>query len=188
MTLRNLGLAAATELILLLLLAGFTVVRSAETIRIPTIQVISITQAGAKLKPTTASEPAPTKTTQSVKPSTKPGVTQSTTRAGAAGTQTGAAPASYPGDRANPSPQSVVAVIYPKEAQNEEWEGVVIVEASIDKNGRPTATRITQSSGHPVLDNSFATSVMKMTFKPKREKGVDVAGKVTLRHHFQLDE
>lgn len=187
MTLRNFGLALAAELILLLLLAGTTLMKVADTIRIPTVQIVSISQPGAKLKPAAAAEPAKAKAHEAVKPSPNPGIKKASDRSGAPGAKTGTEPTSYPGDRANPSPQSLLSVVYPKEAQNEEWEGQVVIEVAVDKNGRATGSKIVQSSGHPVLDAAFAQSALKMTFKPKREKGVDVAGTVVLRHNFKLD-
>lgn len=188
MNLRNLGLAAGAELILLVILAGTTLMEVTQKVRIPVIQVVSITQPGSKSKAVSPTpEPAKSKTTAAVKPSPNPGKAVASNKGGQSGDTTGTRPASFPGDRANPVPQSLLDVIYPKAAENEEWEGVVVVEAAIDASGHPTTVKIAKSSGHEVLDNAFMASVMKMRFKPKRVQGVDVPGTVTLQHRFQLD-
>jgi len=97
------------------------------------------------------------------------------------------APKRLPGDRRKPLLTNRISPVYPKHALNEEWEGKVVVEVTIDDQGRPTHIIILQSSGHTVLDQSFVRTIRQYyTFKPKRTSGVDEEGTLRLSYRYQL--
>ena len=92
---------------------------------------------------------------------------------------------SMPGDRTAPVIDSSVDPVPPKEALNNEWSGKVVVDVTIDKEGRPLNHSIVKSSGHEVLDTAFVKTVkMYYKFKPKRVMGKNVVGKIRLTYTF----
>ena len=96
-------------------------------------------------------------------------------------------PTRLPGDRESPEIISKVTPIYPKSALNEDLSGIVTARFTIDKAGTPISYKIAQSSGHPVLDKTFARTVMLYyKFKPKRVLGKDTQGDVVLSYNFSL--
>lgn len=50
---------------------------------------------------------------------------------------------------------------YPRIAQMRGWQGEVVVELTIDENGRLASVRIQTSSGHDVLDKQAVEMVRK---------------------------
>ncbi len=62
--------------------------------------------------------------------------------------------------KTNPPPQ------YPRLARRRGLEGVVMLEAQIDSNGRVIDLRIFTSSGHTILDKAALKSVRKWQFSP----------------------
>jgi len=78
----------------------------------------------------------------------------------------------------SPSPSHPIftAADYPPEAIRNHWEGVVVADLSISVEGRPTACRIVQSSGHKVLDDATCDLIMhRAKFAPAK----DAAGNST---------
>ena len=79
---------------------------------------------------------------------------------------------SYPNDQSQPSILSHITPVYPKSALNEGLTGKVVVDFTINTNGKPIKHKLIKSSGHTILDNSFIQTVLRYyTFKPKQEKG-----------------
>ena len=83
--------------------------------------------------------------------------------------------------RQNPVPE------YPMIARKRGFQGTVILEVLVDRQGRVADLRLSSSSGHPVLDQAALTSVKTWLFDPGtrgREK-IDMWVKVPVR--FRLE-
>ena len=97
-------------------------------------------------------------------------------------------PKPLPGDRPMPELTGKVAPVYPKLALNNEWEGVVVLEVFVDRNGKARRIRIIKSSGHSVLDRSFVHTVKQFyRFNPRRVSGKNKDAIVRLSHTFSLE-
>jgi protein TonB len=55
---------------------------------------------------------------------------------------------------------------YPERAKREGWEGTVLLEVSIDSQGRPERVAINRSSGFPLLDHAAQEAVKSWRFRP----------------------
>ncbi len=73
----------------------------------------------------------------------------------------------------------------PEEVLKGNKEGEVIVEATINSNGRVTATKIAQSSGYAGMDSEAMLAVARVSWKPARRKGATVAATVRVPVVFQ---
>jgi len=62
--------------------------------------------------------------------------------------------------RKNPKPE------YPSLARRKGYEGTVVLEALVDRNGRVSDLRVLKSSGYPILDRSAIASVKEWLFEP----------------------
>lgn len=66
----------------------------------------------------------------------------------------------------------------PDEVLKGNKEGEVIVEATINSNGRVTATKIAQSSGYAGMDSEAMLAVARVSWKPARRNGALVTATV----------
>ena len=95
-------------------------------------------------------------------------------------------PQRQPGDQDIPSVSQSTSPVYPKRALNNDWTGRIIIEVVIDEEGIPISHTVIKSTGHESLDSSFIQTVLsKYTFKPKREFGKNVKGKLRLDYEFE---
>lgn len=80
------------------------------------------------------------------------------------------------------------AFSYPPEAERQRVEGTVAFEVDVDVDGKPTACRITASSGSPLLDEPTCTIIMaKARFHPARgATGAPVPGRYDNKTVWQL--
>lgn len=62
----------------------------------------------------------------------------------------------------NPAPR------YPEFAQNQGWEGTVLLNVHVLANGKPKAIEIKQSSGRKILDDSAIQAVRRWSFVPAK--------------------
>ena len=77
---------------------------------------------------------------------------------------------------------------YPAEAAKKGVEGDVSFDVDVDVEGKPTACRITKSSGSPILDQTTCDIVLKRAkFKPATLKGKAVASHYSKRTSWRLD-
>ncbi len=77
---------------------------------------------------------------------------------------------------------------YPKEAAKGGIEGDSAFEADVDAHGKPTACRITHSSGSPILDQKTCDIVVKKgQFKPAISHGKSVAGRYSQTARWRLE-
>jgi len=79
--------------------------------------------------------------------------------------------------RKNPSPK------YPRMARRRGYEGTVVMEVLVNREGRAEDLRLYESSGYPVLDRSAMNSVKNWLFYPGKrgDKEVDMWVKVPVR-------
>jgi protein TonB len=82
-----------------------------------------------------------------------------------------------------PEPAGGIAAIQaalrePDEVLKGNKEGEVIVEATINSNGRVIATKIAQSSGYAGMDSEAMLAVARVSWKPARRKGAPVTATV----------
>jgi len=80
----------------------------------------------------------------------------------------------------NPAPA------YPLEARLAGREGVVILEATVTEQGRPTDITVLQSCGDPVMDQTAATAVAHWIFHPATADGRPVSARVEVPVRFRL--
>jgi protein TonB len=86
-----------------------------------------------------------------------------------------------PAYRANPSPE------YPAIARRRGYEGTVLVEVLVNRDGRVEDLRLSQSSGYPVLDQAAMNSMRGWLFEPAtiNDKKVEMWVKVPVRFHLK---
>jgi protein TonB len=80
----------------------------------------------------------------------------------------------------NPPPK------YPRMARRRGYEGTVLLEVLVDREGRVKDLRLLETSGHALLDRSALSSVREWLFEPGRrgEETVEMWVRVPIR--FQL--
>ena len=81
----------------------------------------------------------------------------------------------------NPRPK------YPEVARRRRFQGTVLLEVLVKKDGRAGDVRISRSSGHPILDRAALTAVKKWIFTPGSENGRAAAMRVKIPIRFELD-
>lgn len=72
----------------------------------------------------------------------------------------------YPLYRENPPPA------YPEIARQRGYEGVVLISAEIQADGRVGRAVVLQSSGYAILDQTAMNAVMSWKFEPAKKRGV----------------
>jgi len=80
----------------------------------------------------------------------------------------------------NPSPR------YPRVAKLRGWEGKVIFEAQILKNGHVGRLQVLASSGYKSLDNAARKAIGRWKFKPATSFGVSIDSQVEIPVTFSL--
>jgi len=82
--------------------------------------------------------------------------------------------------RENPTP------VYPELARRRGYEGVVILEVMVTKEGRVNEFRVAISSGHAILDRAAEQTVREWRFEPGKRGNRPVAMKVRIPVRFRL--
>jgi len=80
----------------------------------------------------------------------------------------------------NPAPE------YPARARRRGWEGRVLLEVTVDAEGRVAGLRTLESSGYDLLDRAAAEAVRRWRFTPARRLGRQVADTVEVPVRFAL--
>jgi protein TonB len=77
--------------------------------------------------------------------------------------------------------------VYPRMARRRGYEGTVLMEVLVSREGRVKAVRLLESSGYDVLDREATVAVKRWVFEPARqgEKKVDMWVKVPVK--FKLE-
>lgn len=76
---------------------------------------------------------------------------------------------------------------YPRLALKTRLEGVVTVQALVDKEGKVRDVRIAKPSGSPILDEAAAKAARKCRFTPGIQNGMAVYCWVAFSYEFRLD-
>ncbi|MCR5895761.1 energy transducer TonB, partial [Burkholderia sp. HAN2018] len=80
----------------------------------------------------------------------------------------------------NPAPD------YPAFAQEQGWEGRVVLRVHVLANGTPDAVDVRTSSGRRMLDNAAVAAVKRWTFVPAKRGDEAVDGWVNVPIDFKL--
>lgn len=76
---------------------------------------------------------------------------------------------------------------YPQAAQEEGWEGRVVLRVHVDASGHPVDVELHTSSGHDLLDKAALAAVRHWTFVPAKRGTVPVDGWVDVPLDFRLN-
>lgn len=99
-----------------------------------------------------------------------------------------AAPPSSPATGGDSPPQRIAAQspapTYPASALRKGESGVVLLNVSVDPQGRPTRVRVAQRSGSRALDRAAIEAVQRWHFQPAMAAGQPVAGQVQVPIEF----
>src|SRR5450756_1737229 len=76
--------------------------------------------------------------------------------------------------------------VYPPEARRHRQAGLVVLVASVSREGLPQRIEVEQSSGHPLLDAAAVKAVNQWQFIPAREGGKVVESQVEIPVRFRL--
>jgi len=80
----------------------------------------------------------------------------------------------------NPKP------VYPVEAQEKGYKGVVLLKVEVLSNGHVGQIEVKKSSGHEILDQSALATVKKWKFIPARKENIPIPAWVTIPIKFEL--
>lgn len=83
--------------------------------------------------------------------------------------------------RQNPKPS------YPALARRRGWQGTVILEVTVLKDGTPDQVTLHRSSGYELLDTSTLKTVKTWRFLPGIENGRSKSMKILIPVHFKLN-
>jgi len=76
--------------------------------------------------------------------------------------------------------------VYPPEAQNLELDASVVLQISIDNEGKVVRVEVRDPAGHG-FDEAAARAAEKFTFEPATRDGKPVAAKILYRYGFKLE-
>jgi TonB family protein len=102
----------------------------------------------------------------------------------AGGAPSGSAPVRVGGNIGPPTRTKYVAPVYPEDAKAAGVQGVVIVEAVVDKDGKVESTKVLRSI--PMLDQAALDAVRQWEFTPTLLNGVAVPVVMTMTVNFTL--
>lgn len=80
------------------------------------------------------------------------------------------------------------APVYPKWSRRQGESGRVLVKVYVDEGGVPRSVQVTESSGHPRLDEAARVAVQAARFKPYAENGRPTAGWAFVPLTFDLEK
>jgi TonB family protein len=77
---------------------------------------------------------------------------------------------------------------YPEESRKLKEEGLVMIHAEVDPQGKVNSVILIQSSGFPLLDDAALETVQGWQFKPARMAGIAVSTSVNIPVRFRLKD
>ena len=80
------------------------------------------------------------------------------------------------------------APAYPAIARRRGWEGVVIVQVRVEKDGHPSSVTVAQTSGYQMLDQAAVDTIRDWRFKPAKSGPLSFASTINIPVRFQLVE
>lgn len=90
-------------------------------------------------------------------------------------------PDAYAGYLRNPAPS------YPAFAQEQGWEGRVLLQVHVLANGKPATVQLKKSSGRKVLDEAAIRTVQRWSFAPAKRGSTPVDGWVEVPIDYKLN-
>jgi TonB family protein len=87
-----------------------------------------------------------------------------------------------------PTVKEMPALIYPKEAKQNNFTGNTTVEIFISKTGSVLDTKILQSSGYNILDDAAKEYCDKITFNPATANGIPINSRSIFKVKFDLSD
>ena len=137
--------------------------------------------------PPTVQQQAPQQQTAPVQQQTPPPQTQPapTQTAQPAPVQREAVPRPFIAIESNPELLQMARARYPEIAMRTRVEGRVVVEVTIDSQGKPVQARILKSSS-TLFDDAAIDAAMRSTYKPAVMANGPVTGKMAIPINFQL--
>lgn len=90
-------------------------------------------------------------------------------------------PDAYAGYLRNPAPA------YPAFAQEQGWEGRVLLQVHVLASGKPDSVQLKKSSGRKVLDEAAIRTVQRWTFAPAKRGSTPVDGWVEVPIDYKLN-
>ncbi len=147
----------------------------------------SVIEASTATAPEKAESPAP-KATKKPRVASAPRGGNAGARPGAGGSNSGGTDLGQGGSGFTP-PQFRVRykAPYPMGARALRLEGTVLLSVSVDSGGRVTSARISQSCGHPILDNAALNAVRTWQFVPAQKNGIALAAQVEIPVGFRME-
>lgn len=76
---------------------------------------------------------------------------------------------------------------YPRRARDRGYQGTVVLEVLVDRQGKVKDIRILSSTGHTILDSSAMNSVRNWSFEPGRKGQERVEMWVRVPVRFKLE-
>jgi protein TonB len=76
---------------------------------------------------------------------------------------------------------------YPEISRRRGQEGTVLLELSVDANGRVAEVRIVESSGFSALDAAATEALRDWRFRPAQRGGVPIAVSIIHPVHFRIE-
>jgi TonB family protein len=78
---------------------------------------------------------------------------------------------------------------YPEQARQKGWEGTVVLEAKLGKDGRIIGEiRLVQPSGYKVLDDAAKKAMKKWRYQPATQDGEPIDWTLRIRIPFKLED
>jgi len=74
--------------------------------------------------------------------------------------------------------------VYPKNALDQNLQGVVTLAVTVSPSGKAASIKVTGSSGHELLDQAARRAVARWTFAPAMKNGKAAEGVVTVKIRF----
>jgi protein TonB len=81
----------------------------------------------------------------------------------------------------NPAPE------YPTMAKRRGYQGIVVLDVLVNKDGKAESVRLAKSSGHDILDRAAVKGVKEWLFHPAKEEKEPVDAWVKIPIKFQLE-
>ena len=78
--------------------------------------------------------------------------------------------------------------VYPRAAQENNWEGSVLLDAVILPDGTVGGLRVERSSGYGLLDDAALAAVKDWRYRPALKDNAPVACRIKIRIQFKLEE
>lgn len=78
--------------------------------------------------------------------------------------------------------------VYPRAAQENNWEGSVLLDAVILPDGNVGDLRVERSSGYSLLDEAALAAVKNWRYRPALKENTPVACRIKIRIQFKLEE